>query len=256
MQTITRSEALSRLTSENNLLNKIGQSVVIPESSHDGEVALVEIEDDPTASDQPEAEASSLAFVSKAEASCSPANLDSADSHSARVENGAAELLASVLSIVDENGNLPKKTVGQRGRAMPQILRELVGIEGHLTKPGSVAQEYGISPAQVSEYKRGHVGGKPKPEMQANLEQELGKVRGLAIRKLTMAMKQINNTRLGEMDASQLSTIARNMSAVMANTIPNHRKNFGLDGEEKPQFVLVVPQVQQESSYRQIEVGG
>lgn len=245
MQTITRSEALSRLTSENNLLNKIGQSVVPSRPPHDGEVALVEIEDDPTASDQPEAEAS-----------CSPANLDSADSHSARVENGAAELLASVLSIVDENGNLPKKTVGQRGRAMPQILRELVGIEGHLTKPGSVAQEYGISPAQVSEYKRGHVGGKAKPEMQANLEVELGKIRGLAMRKLTSAMRQINNTRLGEMDAQQLASIAKNLSGVMANTIPNHRKNFGLDGEEKPQFVLVVPQVQQESSYRQIEVGG
>jgi len=238
MQIISNEEAIRRLTSEDNILNRIDQGSILPAPV----VTIVEPESE-LVPDQPIGEVETV-FPEAEASSLGP--------------DPASQLLQTVIGMVDENGHLPKKYRGQRGKEVPSVLRAMAAVEGHLVGTGSTAKEFGMSPSQISEYKRGRVGGKDDEDLRAEIEQELSEVRVKARRKLLSALALINKESLGTLDALQLSNVAKNMSAVVEKATPvrfRQPENEDKESEQRAQFVVVVPPVNTENKYKQLQVG-
>lgn len=242
MQIISGAEAYRRLRSPENLLNKIAPppTVGIVDSGENERSESSEVSD--SSSLPEEAIPSEVSHL--------------AHSPHPELSTQHTELLEGVLEMVDADGRLPPKYRGQRGKQMPDVLRAMIGIDGHFESTQVVAKEYGVSPTQVSQYKAGKVGGKDDEDLQTQIESELGKVRKKAQRKLMQALSLIDRDSMAGLDAVQLANIAHRMSAVVNQSIPAHLKEAKDANEKRPQFVVVVPPMNDEAKYKQIEVGG
>ncbi len=246
MQIISGAEAHRRLTSPDNIINKIDQSRSAPTP-----VGIVDEVVEQNETDQTNEESQSSHPQEKAILSGLNRPSDSP------LSSTHEELLNGVLEMVDENGKLPAKYRGQRGKQMPDVLRAMIGIEAHYDKPKNLTEEYGVNPSQVSNYKHGKVGGKPDEDLQKTIESELDKVRRVAKRKLMQAMKLIDTDSMAGLNAVELSNVAKSMSTIVQQSIPAHMKEAAKDENDKrPQFIVMVPPVHEESKYKQIEVGG
>lgn len=247
MQIISGTEAYRRLTSPDNIINKIGQSRSEPSA-----VGIVDSKVEQNETDQTN-ESSQISIP--LDEAILPETRPSNDSTHPVLSSTHEELLNGVLEMVDEDGKLPAKYRGQRGKQMPHILRAMIGIEAHYDKTQDVAKEYGVSDSLVSGYKSGKVGNKPSEDLQVQIESELGRVRKQATRKLMKALALIDTDSMAGLDAVQLSTVAAKMSTVVQQSIPAHMKEAAKDENDKrPQFVVMVPQMLDETKYKQIEV--
>lgn len=111
---------------------------------------------------------------------------------------------------------------------------------------GKIAEEFDVSQQAVSRLKL--QGGKRVDE--EAVERSLGKVEDLALDRLMSSLGFMTDDKLSASKATELSSIASNMSKVHANLRGNGNQN------NQPNVVVQIfrPEIKQESSFKTIDV--
>lgn len=137
----------------------------------------------------------------------------------------------------------------------PDIIREVIGELAMEKVPARVlAKEYNVSESSVSAYKVGAHStatySEPNPLLTKHIDSHREKLISKAKSKLDFALESITPNKLDETNAIGLSTIAKNMSAIVKDLeppVPEASKN-------NIQFIFMAPKLKDESSYEVIEV--
>lgn len=158
----------------------------------------------------------------------------------------------------------PKQELVIPGRSegdvnVPDSLRKLIGeesvINGRQAALG-LAGMFGVSASSVSAYAKGATSttsyNEPKKELVGHLNNSRKRYTKRAGRVLAEALSKIDENKLNDMNAKELSGIAKDMSGIIKNLEPP----TAADGSsvERPQFVIFAPQFRDERSFPVITV--
>jgi hypothetical protein len=143
---------------------------------------------------------------------------------------------------------------------VPDSLRQIIG-ETHLLDGRDAALElasdFGISPSSVSAYAKGATSTTTYHETKPSIIQHINKSRERAIKRasktLNGALKAISQEKLDYADPKDLSVIAKNMSGIIKDLIPEEKSDKE-SGAATPQFVIFAPTFRTENSFESIVV--
>jgi hypothetical protein len=140
-----------------------------------------------------------------------------------------------------------------RGPEIPSFIKKTIAILGRSGEVQTeVARQFNVSPAEVSYCERGKISEhKDDPELKAHIEDKLGPVQDKAVERLMSSLGLMDDGKLEKSNAKDLSTIAANMSRVVANTVPRNGNNGDNHGI---QIVVYAPQQHKEEDYRVINL--
>jgi len=135
---------------------------------------------------------------------------------------------------------------------VPQSLRKLIGDTANMEGRQSalhLANEFGISSSSASSYTNPNnsaLSESNKVDISSFLTNRKNKISKRAINKLNLAISMINEDKLKESSARDLSTIAKDMAQVVKHMEPDKEQT----SEVSPvQFVMFAPQVRNENHY-------
>lgn len=150
-----------------------------------------------------------------------------------------------------------------KGRALgdvnvPESLRKIIGEDAAINgtkdamSEGSIAHALGISPSSVSAYKRGATSsnGEAKDDILSHINRGKEKAIKRASRSMHLALSHITPDKLREVKAKDLSSIAKDMSALIKNLEPERE-----EAKKNVNFVFFAPRTRDIDSYRVIDVG-
>lgn len=152
-----------------------------------------------------------------------------------------------------------------RGRSdgdnnVPNSLRQIIGEESVINGRQSalqIAEQFGISPSQVSAYAKGATSTASYDSPSKSLISHINKSRERAIKKasktLNAALGAITQDKLDYTDARDLSGIAKDMSVIIKNLEPQVTPAEQGDTKQ-PQFVIFAPQFRDERTFETIQV--
>jgi hypothetical protein len=153
----------------------------------------------------------------------------------------------------------PKVIEINRGRGngnveVPESLRKIIGEESQINGRASgieLSKQFGISPSSVSAYANGATStssyNNPNPEISNHISNAKEHISTRARSKLMRAIGHITDEKLKGAKATELSTVAKDMSAVIRNMEPERDKgNTQVNG---PTFVFYAPQQRKEETY-------
>jgi predicted transcriptional regulator len=161
------------------------------------------------------------------------------------------------------NGTVMDKT--PRGRSdgdnnVPDSLRKIIGEESVINGRASalqIAEQFGISPAQVSAYAKGATSTATYDTPSKSLISHINKARVRASKRagkvLACALEAITQEKLDYTDARDLSGIAKDMSVIIKNLEPPQSSENEL-AVKQPQFVIFAPQFRDERTFETITV--
>lgn len=161
---------------------------------------------------------------------------------------------------INHNGHT--RHIGHAGKVsgdsnLPQVIRNVIGIQANYDKPKNVAQQWGISTVQarnLAEGKPNRDRGMDDPSNAATTEavnSMIDRVNDKVLKKIDMALEHITEGKLEGREAKELSTIASNLSRVMSVT---HKTDKG-NGGNNLQVVFMNPSPADMPSFKTIEVG-
>lgn len=164
----------------------------------------------------------------------------------------------------DGQGSIVEKPT--RGREsgdvnVPDSLRQIIGetsvIDGR-KEALKLASQFGISDSSVSAYSKGATSTATYDKPKESIIAHINKSRQRAIKKasgtLNHALAAITQEKLDYSDAKDLSSIAKDMSAIIKNLEPPTPTNGNGDGVKQTQFVVFAPQFRKEESFDVINV--
>jgi hypothetical protein len=215
---ISELEALERLRSQNNLLNRLAPTS--KEKPHDEvDQALEEAKENPTFPS--EDDAVRLAILA-----------------------GRRHLRPS-----DQRGG---KYMSQGN--VPPIFRSLIGAAGKIGSVKGTAREWGVSKEAVMNYKNGktHQNAEPNQSLISQLEDNTLSLRNQVLGLISQTVAGITPEKMENKDAKELSIIARNLSSIMQSTKPP--ADIG-DKTTNAQVIVFSPEPELETSYQTTEVG-
>lgn len=152
-----------------------------------------------------------------------------------------------------------------RGRSegdvnVPESLRKIIGetavIDGR-AEAVKLAGMFGISPSSASAYAVGATSTKSYDTPSKSIIAHINKSRQRAIKKaqktMNGALDAITQEKLDYADPKDLSSIAKDMSAIIKNLEP---EQLPVDPNEanRPQFVIFAPQFRKEEHYETINI--
>lgn len=142
---------------------------------------------------------------------------------------------------------------------VPDSLRKIIGEEAVINGRQAaleLAEDFGISPAQVSAYAKGATSTASYNNPTQSIISHINKSRQRAIKRasktLNAALGAITQEKLDFADASDLSGIAKDMSAIIKNLEPPQAAPD--TGKSSPQFVIFAPQFRKEETFETIVV--
>ena len=140
-----------------------------------------------------------------------------------------------------------------RGPAIPLFVKKTIAILGHSgEKQTEIARQFDCSQNQVSFCENGKIAAhKDDPELKAFIGDKLQPVQDKAVERLMSSLGLMDDGKLEKSNAKDLSTIAANMSRVVANTVPRNGNNGDNHGI---QIVVYAPQQHKEEDYRVINL--
>jgi carbamate kinase len=143
---------------------------------------------------------------------------------------------------------------------VPDSLRKIIGetsvIDGR-EEALKLARMFDISPSQVSAYANGATSTASYNSPTQSIIKHINKSRARAIKKashvMNGAMSAITQEKLDYADPKDLSTIAKDMSAIIKNLEPP-APPVDPDAGTRPQFVIFAPSFKREEHYETINV--
>ena len=165
------------------------------------------------------------------------------------LENGhTRDLIQSPCEVIDI----------ARGRGhkseTPDSLRKVIGetaIEG--ASPKSISEAFGVSPSSISAYKNGATStasyNQPDRALLTHTNQVRNKIVDKANKRILAALKNITPDRIRDAKLKDISSLAKDMSAVVRNIEPNRDANI----INAPTYVIFAPRVKREDEYEVVE---
>jgi predicted transcriptional regulator len=150
---------------------------------------------------------------------------------------------------------LPSKQPGRDADVpnVPQSLRKLLGEEvavNGLRSAMEIANSFGISQPTTSTYARGEISpGVPNKDLSEYINGRKTKISKRALNKLNMALNHIDDSKLMQCDAVELSSVAKNMAAVAGAMEPKDKEE---EKKDPVQFHFYAPQVRNENHYETV----
>lgn len=146
--------------------------------------------------------------------------------------------------------------VGQRSGCSntPQEVRDLAGALALVpgVKQQTIAAELGMSQAAVSQYKTGHIGGRPdhpqSKEMPEGKQANLDKIKDKALGRLMSSLGLLTDEKLEDCSPKDLSKIAVDMSRIHQSLSPQQATG------DKVNLIVYSPQLRDESKFQVVEV--
>lgn len=146
---------------------------------------------------------------------------------------------------------------GEGNVEVPESLRKIIGetaLVDNNTEAKALAGQFGISDSSVSAYKNGSTStssyNQPSEDLNSHLNDVKTQISQKARAKLVSAIDQLTDEKLGSAKAVDLSSIAKNMSAVVKNMEVEKNDN----SKNGPTFVIFAPKTRPEESYDIINV--
>jgi hypothetical protein len=141
---------------------------------------------------------------------------------------------------------------------VPDSLRKVIGetsvINGR-QEAIELASQFGISASSVSAYAKGATSTASYDSPTQSIISHINKSRHRAIKKaahtLNSALGSITQEKLDYSDAKDLSSIAKDMSAIIKNLEP---QSVPSSEDRQPQFVIFAPQFRKEETFEVITV--
>ena len=142
---------------------------------------------------------------------------------------------------------------------VPDSLRQIIG-ETHLTDGRNaaiqLAEEFGISKSSVSAYAKGATSttsyNQPSPSILNHIKKSRERAVKKASRTLNQALESISQEKLDHTDAKDLSVIAKNMSGIIKDLVPDESSDPASQQSSQPQFVIFAPQFRDERTFEHI----
>jgi hypothetical protein len=183
---ISEEESDRRRNSPDNLLHRLGKipiPKVVPEPISEVDIALDEVNNDPTEDD-----AVRLAILA-----------------------GRRHLKTS-----DQRGG----RYPQQGN-VPPIFRALIGSAARLGTAAATAKTWGVNPTMAHHYKHGRTSqDKESPGLSEAVDHNTLCIRAQVLDVLAATVSEITPEKLENQNAKELSMIARNLSGILASTKP------------------------------------
>jgi transcriptional regulator with XRE-family HTH domain len=247
---ITEEEARRRLTSGDNLLNRLPRAGSNPYKDPEAEIV-------------PGLESAAEEFAEP-----EPTEFDDAKDDDPDVLDAVDEALARARTISSSNDpvriavlaarrTLPPKQRGGRypGQvATPAEFRALIGAAARLGNTRQVAEATGMGMLAVHNYKNGKTSNaaEPNPTMLQQIEEKTLGIRDQVLGILSYTVAGITPESLENKDPKELSIIARNLSSIMSSTKPP--ADFG-DKTTNAQVIVFSPEQEKEEAYTTVEAG-
>ena len=130
----------------------------------------------------------------------------------------------------------------RRGPEVPKVVKNTIAILAHGDKQTDLANEFGVPQPSVSGYKNGKQGADADA-----IQEAIKPVRERALDRLMASLNLLNDDKLSNSTAKDLSTIAANMGRVVEKTLPKESIGSGLN------VVIYAPQIRAEREYKVIE---
>ena len=153
----------------------------------------------------------------------------------------------------------PSKGRSDGDNNVPDSLRKVISEEHLLNGRSSalsLASQFGVSSSSVSAYAKGSTSTASYNSPTASIISHINKSRKRAITRasktLNSALESITQEKLDYADAKDLSSIAKDMSAIIKNLEPQS-ESVG-DAKQTPQFIIYAPQFKKEESFEVITV--
>lgn len=168
------------------------------------------------------------------------------------------EEMESEISKLSQNNKQAKIIDIEKGRGpkaeTPESARKLIAelaISGAYTQ--EISKEFNISASSISAYKNGANStasyNESNPELTKSNNSVRERIASKARKKLIRALNCIDNDKLSECKARDLSGIAKDMSSVIKNMEPEVK-----DVQNGTQFIFFAPHIRKESDYSVIDV--
>jgi len=156
----------------------------------------------------------------------------------------------------------PSKGRKEGDNNVPESLRNLLAEEHFLNGRNealSLARDFGISDSSVSAYAKGATStttyNEPKPSILNHIRKSRDRAIKRASRSLNGALSAITQEKLDNTDAKDLAVIAKNMSGIIKDLLPEDQSSdSNRSNNSGPQFVIFAPQFRKEESFDVIEV--
>jgi hypothetical protein len=136
------------------------------------------------------------------------------------------------------------------GPNFPETQKILAGTFAHISGNRRSAEAFGMSGQQAMNIKKGHSGGK---ELQKRIDESLGRVRDIALEKLTESLGFISPEKLEKASVRDLASVAKDMATVVEKSAPSHEKTPHVGVQFQ---IMTVEPYKDESRYKTIEIEG
>jgi hypothetical protein len=153
--------------------------------------------------------------------------------------------------VLEERGlSLNPFRLGRTGAPeIPNELKPVIGAIARLTSSREAEEEFGVNHTSAAEYAQEDF-GKKAGDAKGKVEDEIAPVRKLALSRVSSALSCITEEKLQDNSAKTLSEIARNLSSVIRNSMPQDKNDDG----QKYNFVVFTPKVREMKQYEGVEV--
>jgi hypothetical protein len=150
-------------------------------------------------------------------------------------------------SVIHIEKSPPGRSEGDNN--VPNELRKVIQDENlNGTSPTELSKTFGISPSSISAYKKGATStasyNNPNQELVKSGNDVRLRISSKATSKILLAMKHITEDKLANGKARDLAGIAKDMSAVVKNIMPESSSGNGQNN-----FIFYAPRNKQEDSY-------
>lgn len=156
------------------------------------------------------------------------------------------------------NESVKQPELGRNGtKEVPQEIRKMIAEESLSgTSANEIHNVLGISQSSISAYKKGATStssyNNPNNDLKDHVAGVRGKITKRASSKLLKALHFMDDGKLADADARDLSAIAAQMSTVVKNMNPADQV---VNTQANVQFVIYAPPMKALDSYPVIEVG-
>lgn len=168
---------------------------------------------------------------------------------------GSAEnYLNRVTSPVEPTGPSDNVTIlplhPHKGRpALSDAERAAIGVAAVLTSPAQAARDFGVSSTTAMRAAEGkNAAGVMHPAVQSQIQTRLDKVADQAIDRLTAALNNLTDKKIGDEKGTGIAKIASDMANIVEKITPKNRE------ADNVQVIIYAPQQRDISEYEVVDV--
>lgn len=164
-------------------------------------------------------------------------------------EDEVQEHLDSPMNVLNRIQFKKKYNGGkEKGPNHPETTKVLAGVFANISGNKAAGEAFGMSGQQAMNIKKGNSGSK---ELQEKIDESLGRVRDVALEKLTESLGFITGEKLEKASVRDLASVAKDMATVVEKSAPASQKTPHVGVQFQ---IMTVEPYKDESRYQVVEI--